>query len=131
MKQSRRILKRRKFTDDFKKQLVKDFEKGGYSVKELSSLHKISDTVIYRWIYKYSTVNQKGYRIIEMSDSSNQKVKAMEARIKELEHIVGKKQIEIDYLAKMIDIASEQLGVDIKKNSGTPQSNGSKTTPPR
>ena len=129
MKQLRRIVKRRKFAESFKKQIVEDFESGRYSIKDLSGLHKICRHLIYRWVYRFSNVNQKGYRIVEMSESSNQKVKVLEARIKELERIVGKKQIEIDYLAKMIDVAGEQLGIDIKKNSGTPQSNGSKPTP--
>jgi hypothetical protein len=34
----------------------------------------------------------------------------------------------IDYLEKMIDIANEELKVDIKKNLNTPQSNGSAPT---
>jgi hypothetical protein len=55
-------------------------------------------------------------------------LKALEQRVKELEQIVGKKQIEIDYLEKMIDVAKEELQIDIKKNFNTPQSTGSATT---
>lgn len=128
MKQLQKIVKRRKFAESFKRQIVREFESGRYSVLELSSLHKINFRLIYRWIYKYSNVNQKGYRIVEMSQSSTQKVKDLQDRIKELERIVGQKQIEIDYLDKLIDLAGEELGIDIKKNSATPQSNGSKPT---
>ena len=52
-----------------------------------------------------------------MKNSSTKKMKDLEARIKELEGIVGCKQIEIDYLNKMIDIANDELNIDIKKNS--------------
>jgi len=59
-----------------------------------------------------------------MKDSATRKLKGLEIKIKELEQIVGQKQIKIDYLEKMIDLAKEELDIDIKKNSGTPQSGG-------
>jgi transposase-like protein len=121
----KRVQKRRSFAKDFKRQIVKDFESGGYSVLELSRLHKIHPQVIYNWIYKYSTVNEKGYRVVEMKESSQAKVKALEARVKQLEQAIGRKQIQIDYLEKMIEIAEEELNISIKKNSDTPQSSGS------
>jgi hypothetical protein len=34
----------------------------------------------------------------------------------------------IDYLEKMIEIAKDELNIDIKKNSDTPQSTGSSKT---
>ena len=52
----------------------------------------------------------------------------MEARIKELERAVGQKQMNIDFLEKMIELAKEEFNIDIKKNSNTPQSGGSKKT---
>jgi len=63
-----------------------------------------------------------------MKDSSTQKLKALEQKVKELERTVGQKQVQIDYLEKMIDIAKDDLNIDIKKNSDTPQSSGSVTT---
>ncbi len=55
-------------------------------------------------------------------------MKALEARIKELESAVGRKQIKIEYLEKMMEIAKEELNIDIKKNYATPQSTGSERT---
>ena len=63
-----------------------------------------------------------------MKNSQAEKIKKMEARIKELEQAVGQKQMNIDYLEKMIDLAKEYYDIDIKKNSDTPHSGGSKTT---
>jgi hypothetical protein len=62
-----------------------------------------------------------------MKDSQVQKLKELEQKVKDLERIVGQKQIAIDYLEKMIEIAEDELKIDIKKNSNTPQSGGSKT----
>ncbi len=55
-------------------------------------------------------------------------MKELEARVKELERTVGRKQIMIDYLEKMMEIAKDELDIDIKKNFGTPQSTGSGKT---
>ena len=122
------IRKRRKYSEEFKKRIVADFESGKYSVPQLERLHGVGNPTIYRWIYKFSTFNEKGFRIVEMKDSSSKKMKDLEARVKELESVVGRKQIMIDYLEKMMEIAKEELDIDIKKNFGTPQSTGSGKT---
>jgi transposase-like protein len=124
----RLIQKHRKFTDEFKRQIVKDFESGKFSVMQLEKLHGISNRSIYKWIYKFSTFNEKGYQVVEQKHSSNKKLKELASRIKELERMVGQKQIKIDYLEKMIDIAKEELDIDIKKNSDTSPSAGSGKT---
>lgn len=129
MRTTNRIVKTgRRFTEDFQRQVVKEFEQGTFSVLQLSRLYSISNQSIYNWIYKFSTFNQKGSRIVEMKDSSAAKMKEMEQRIKELERAVGQKQIKIDYLEKMIDIAKMDLDIDIKKNYDTSQSGGSGKT---
>jgi predicted RNase H-like nuclease (RuvC/YqgF family) len=63
-----------------------------------------------------------------MKDSQTTKLKELEQRIKELEQNVGQKQIKIEFLEKMIDLAKQEFNIDIKKNFATPQSNGSKKT---
>lgn len=124
----RSIRKQRKYSEEFKKRLVSDFEKGKFSVPQLEKLHGVPHATIYRWIYKFSIFNESGFRVIEMKDSSNKKMKELEARVKELERTVGRKQIMIDYLEKMMEIAKDELDIDIKKNFGTPQSTGSGKT---
>ena len=124
----KKLRKRRVFADEFKQSLVKEFDTGQFSVNELGRLHGIANSAIYRWIYKFSTFNQKGYRIIEMKDSSKKKLKDLEQKIKNLEQIVGQKQIMIDYLEKMMEIAKDELDIDIKKNFNTSQSTGSGKT---
>jgi len=116
------------FAEDFKKTCVKEYESGQFSVLELSKLYQIQCAVIYRWIYKFSSYNKKGLKVVEMSDSSKKKLKELHVRIQELERIVGQKQLNIDFLEKMIEIAKEHYGIDIKKNSDTSLSTGSEKT---
>ena len=129
MKSNIRLLsKHRKFSDEFKRQIVNDYESGRYSVFQLSKLHGMSRSMIYNWIHKFSAFNEKGYRVVEMKDSSSKKMQELEAKNKELEAALGRKQIQLDYLEKMIELAKSELDIDIKKNYSTPQSAGSGKT---
>jgi len=129
MKTNLRVIqKHRRFSEDYKRSIVKEFESGNFSVPQLEKLHNISNTLIYKWIYKYSNFNDKSVRIMEMKDSSTSKLKALEKKVKDLERAVGQKQLYIDYMEKMMEIAKDELGIDFKKNFGTPQSAGSGKT---
>ena len=116
------------FSEEFRKTCVKEYETGQFSVLELSKLYQIQTNVIYRWIHKYSAYNKRRIKVVEMADSSKQKLKELQKRIADLERIVGQKQLNIDFLEKMMEIAKEQYGIDIKKNSGIPPSAGSEKT---
>lgn len=121
------IKKSRIYSEGFKREIVNLFESGKFSVPQIEKLYKISNSSIYQWIYKFSNFNDKGYRVVEHKISSMSKLKELELRIKQLEQTIGQKQIKIDYLEKMIDIAKLELNVDIKKNFNTSQSTGSET----
>lgn len=127
-KRKTQLKKRRLFSETFKRARVKEYETGKYSVLEMSRLYGIAYQTIYLWIYKYSLYNKKGLKIVEEKDSSLQRVKQLQDRIKELERMLGRKQIKIDYLEKLIEIAKKEMGIDIKKNYDTPPSSGSGKT---
>jgi transposase len=119
------IQSRRIFSEEFKKTCVKEYESGQFSVLELSKLYQINGVIIYRWIYKYSAYNKRKIKVVEMATSSKQKLKELQKKISDLERVVGQKQLNIDFLEKMIEIAKNEYGIDIKKNFDTPPSTGS------
>lgn len=121
----RKIQKKRVYSDEFKKEIVSLFESGEFSVSQLEKLYGVRNANVYRWIYKFSTFNEKGCRVVEKIESSSSKLKELEQKVKQLEQIVGKKQIMIDYLEKLIDVAKEELQIDIKKNCSTEFLDGS------
>lgn len=123
----RPLQKYRRYSEDFKKHLVCEFESGKYSVLQLELLYGVSDASIYRWIYQYSRFNKEGYQVVEMKQSSSLKLKELQSKINELEAALGRKQIQIDYLETMMEVAKDELGIDIKKNYATPPSKGSVT----
>jgi transposase len=123
-----KINSKRVFAEEFKRARVKEYEKGTFTVNELSKLYHIQTVVLYRWIYKYSAYNKRSIKVVEMSESSQNKVKQLQKRIEELERIVGQKQLNIDFLEQMIALAGQEYGIDIKKNSSTPPSASSGKT---
>lgn len=128
LKNGKRVRVKRKFSPDFKKKIVHLYESGQHTTKEISSLYNISQYLIYRWIYRYSHYNKQSVQVVEFKDSQMNKVKELQKRIAELERIVGQKQMNIDFLNKMIELADAEYNIDIKKKSSTPHSGGSKNT---
>ena len=126
---NRRIVRQyRKFDDDFKKKIVSEYEKGEFSPTQISKMYNIGISVLYKWIYKYSSFQEKTYRIVEKHESASEKLKQYEKRIADLERSLGQKQMLIDFYDKMIELAESDLNVDIKKNIGSKLSTGSEKT---
>jgi transposase len=119
---------KRLYSEEFKRAQVKEYESGNLTVSEIGKLYGIAEALIYRWIQKFSTYNKRNISIVEMKESSSQKIKELQDRIKELERAVGLKQLNIDFLEKMIELAQTELDVDIKKNFASSQSGGIKKT---
>ena len=105
----------RYFSEDFKKNKVREIEKNISSVSDICKTYSVSRTSVYRWIYKYSAMAKKQVKQVVEAKSDTQKIKALENRIKELERIVGQKQLLIEFEEKMIEIAEATYNVDIKK----------------
>jgi len=118
----------RYFSESFKKQKVKEIESNLTTVRQISKLYSVSNTAVYKWLNKYSLYNKKKVRLIIEPMSDAHKIEELQKRIRELERMVGLKQIELEFKEKMIDIAEEIYGVDIKKKLGSPHSGGLKKT---
>ncbi len=115
----------KRFSLKVKKDTVKDVEKGKYTVLEASRELQVRDQTIYNWIYKYSSYLSKNKVLIVEDKSEVSKTVELERRLQEAEAALGRKQMELDLLNKMIDIAGKELKVDLKKSFSKKVSNGS------
>jgi transposase len=118
----------RVFSESLKKKIVGDIEKGRASVSAVSREYSVSNASVYRWLNKYSRYLQSGKKLVLQMESESYKSKELEKRIKELEAALGRKQLEVDFLNKMIEQGKKELGVDLKKKFSTPPSTGSGAT---
>ena len=127
-KMTRAERSRRHFSDSFRIQKVRELETGKTKVSELCKQYEVTDTTVYRWLNKFGTMKDKKERLIIETDSDTKQLLSLKKKIADLERIVGQKQILIDFHEKMIELAEEAYGVDIKKKFSTKQSNTSGTT---
>lgn len=61
-------------------------------------------------------------------ESEALKTKQLIQQLAELERIIGRKQLEIDYLNKTFELASEEVGYNLKKKYAPKLSNISEPT---
>ncbi len=112
------------FSEDIKKQVVKDIEKGKCTVTQATRELSVSYTSIYKWLYKYSLSLHKDRVLVVENKSEAYRSNELQKRITELEAALGRKQMEIDLLNKVIELAGKEQNVDLKKNFLGRLSNG-------
>jgi len=118
------IKQRRLFSEAFKREKVKDLVEKRISIRQLSRLYEVSRTSVYNWLYAYSPHYEQKTNLVVQMESEAHKSEMLQQRVAELERIVGQKQLELDFLNKLFEIGSQELGFDIKKNLSTKLSNG-------
>lgn len=111
-----KLRQRRIFSEAFKREKVAEITDGSTTVLKLSKLWGVAASAIYLWIHKYSPEHQRGTTMVIQKDSEAIKVLELQTKIAELERIIGQKQLAIDFNEKLIEIASQELEIDLKKN---------------
>ncbi|MDY0388882.1 MAG: transposase [Methanolobus sp.] len=106
---------RRSFSESFKIKKVREIETGITKVSDICKAYEVTKAAVYKWINNYGIMRNKKERLIVESESDTQELLALKKRVAELERAVGQKQLLIDFKDKMIEIAEEMYGVDIKK----------------
>lgn len=126
---AQRKLHNRIFSEDFKKQKVKELDDktiaiGRHSACQLVNLYSVSRTTVYKWLAKYSVHYHKETKMVVQMESETHKLQLVLQRQAELERIIGQKQMEIDYLNKLLEIGSHELKIDLKKSFSVQLSTG-------
>lgn len=105
----------RTFSEAFKRQRVEEIHHRLASVSEVSKVYKVSTTAIYKWMRKYTPNLPAGVKLVIELESEAKRTLELTRRADELEKIVGRKQLQIDFLEKLVEVAGKQLKVDLKK----------------
>ena len=120
--------RRRTFSEEFKRQKVKEIERKQTTVSEVSKAYQVRSNNVYKRIDKYSLKDKNGVRLVVEMESETKRVLALLQKVAELERIVGQKQIVIDFQEKMIELAEQEYNVDIKKKFDSEQSSSTGIT---
>ena len=88
------MARHRRFSFEFKRQVVLDFLEQRVGVRELAHKHNLSRKLLRQWVQKYAT----GQLTDEVVDAA--RIAEYEGKIAELERKVGQMTMEIDLLKK-------------------------------
>lgn len=114
---------RRTFSEDFKKKKVREIEQKITTISEVSREYEVCRHNISKWLMKYGN-RTKGVRTIVEAESDTRQIIELKSKIATLEQIIGQKQVLLDFKDKMIELAEETYGVDIKKKFENKPSSG-------
>lgn len=103
------------FNETFKRSKVSEIERNILSVSELCKEHQVSRTAVYKWIYKYSLMRKREHKQVVEPESETRKVILLKQEVGELQRAIGEKQLKLDFLEKVIELAEKEYGLDFKK----------------
>jgi transposase-like protein len=118
----REKFKRRSYTNLQKRTVVTAIEQGRLTVKEAKTAYNIKDEkLIRRWILQYKS--EKVEICIEnTSPMAKDKPSSKDLEKEALQKALQQAELKIKALNTLIDVAEEQLKIDIRKKSGAKQS---------
>jgi transposase len=91
--------KQRKFTTDFKRQVVEEYLSGISTAAQLCRRHSLSSGLLYHWRKQY---------VKNSFDADSAKEAALEERIGQLEQALGKAHLENEFLKKALHQSYDQ-----------------------
>ena len=114
----------RYFSEDFRKARVKELDEGQTTVAKICQDYGVSSPAVYKWREKYSPFYQKQVvKVIEL-ESEGAKRRELDEQLSTLKTLLADKQIEVEYLLKLLEILGEKYGIDFKKNTSSNRLNG-------
>ena len=105
--------------------IVREYLRGDFSAAQVAQKHNLSAAQVKGWITRFSSdLSDELPTPIIVTEQEINDQEALKAQIEELNKKLAQAQMKISGLELMIDIAEEDLNVDIRKKSGTEQSKG-------
>lgn len=105
----------RYFSEEFKRKKVSEIERNLCRVSQVCREYQVSPAAVYRWIYKYSVMRKKSEKQVIETQSDTRKLLYLQEQVGELQRIIGEKQLKLDFMEKLIELAEQEYGIDIKK----------------
>jgi transposase len=103
---------RRRYSEELKRKVVKEFEAGKITQLELSRRYGVRRGAIWDWLQVYGSIRSRK-RVVEVV-MSDQKEK-----MEELQKALAEAHLKLRIYDAIIEEANEEYHTDIKKNFGT------------
>lgn len=116
---------RSKYGQAFRDEVARDYETGDLSYRQIAEKYSLPSHELPKWwVRSYRKKSDiEGLPDLPMTESEKQEQKALKKQIADLEKRVADAELRAHAYDTLIDVAEETLGIDIRKKSGTKQSN--------
>lgn len=101
-----------------KEAIIAEYLMGEITFRKLAEKHKVDYRIIHSWVRKFRGISLKKAKSIK---KKNQKIQeeSLPTDVKQLQEALRKAELHNKLLNAIIDIAEDQLKIDIRKKSGT------------
>ena len=108
----------KRYSQAFKQQVVREYEDGAsiYSLRQKYGIG--AHNTVERWVKQYGRHGYRSEVVLIQTVEDQLEFKAMKSRITELESALAQSVLENRMLTTTIEVASQSLGLDLKKNFG-------------
>jgi transposase len=111
-----------KYDVTYKRYIVKQYKDGDRSMAQVAVQNGLTKDQVKEWVKQFSSeIAATKQIVLPMTEQEKQDFELLRKRTEALEKKLQYEQMKNFALETMIDLAKEELGVDIRKNSGAKQ----------
>jgi len=113
----------KRYSEAFKREIVREYE-AGTSAARLREKYGIGGySTVTQWVRKYGREGSRYKLMVIQKPEEQNRVKALEQRITDLEKALAQVTLDKLMLESTVEVLEEELGREVKKNSGWRSSN--------
>ncbi len=120
-KQCKKVV--REYDESLKRRVVEAITQEGMTLYRASKFYNIPDSTIGGWIKKLSSEVVASNFTIAMTPEEEKEVEALKKEKEQMAKALQDAQLKISSLETLISVAEKNLKIDIRKKSGSKQSN--------
>lgn len=94
---------KRKFTREFKIQVVSELEQGLKTRAQVNREYELSEGLVNKWVQAYRKDPQNAFLGHGTSNGANVETERLKAQISQLEWALGRKSFEVEMLKEVIE----------------------------
>jgi len=103
-------MQRKKYPQEFKKQVVKEsLEVGNAAI--VARKHDLSANMVSRWVREHKNQSNVGFNPVHRNGLYNQSAKALESENEQLKKLLGEKDLEIAILRDLVKKTTPQFKI--------------------
>ena len=106
--------RRRRFSEEFRKEQVRLIEAGKITVGEVAKRYQVKTQNVRVWLARFGKKSLPG-RIIISTGREFDRIVDLEKENRKLMELIGRQQVELVYKDGLLRLAKEKLGDDFEK----------------